>query len=513
MTATANVLIDGAWREADATGTFQAENPGTGKKLDPVFPISSWTDCDRALTAATAAAHALESIAPEKVAGFLEAYASAIESVAGRLAEVAHEETGLPITPRLKDVEIPRTVDQLRQSARAARDNSWRRITIDAARNLRSALGPVGPVVIFGPNNFPFAYNAVSGGDFASAIAAGNPVIAKGHPLHPHTTQLLAEQAAQALEGSGLPAATVQMVYHVDNDTGIRLVSDSRVGSIGFTGSRPAGLALKHAADEAGKPVYLEMSSLNPVVFLPAGMRENAAKWAAELADSCTAGAGQFCTRPNLAFAFADDATEGFLREVQTVFENREPHAMLSAVTRERLHSSIEGHRKAGAELVTGGKNLPGDAYRYANTLLRVSGDEFLQAPEEFQKEAFGNEILVVTVADEQQLLKALDHLEGNLTGSIYSSTTGKDEPLYARVAPLLRRRVGRFLNDKMPTGVAVSAAMNHGGPYPSTGHPGFTAVGIPGALARFAALHSYDNVRENRLPSWLRGDPPKESR
>ena len=505
------VWIGGTWRGADAAGEFQAENPSTGEKLPRTFPVSSWKDCDAALTAAVGAAHDLEKVSATQIAAFLEAYAGEIEKVADALSASANEETGLAVKPRLREVELPRTTDQLRQAARAARDGSWRRITIDKERDLRSCLGPVGPVVIFGPNNFPFAYNAVSGGDFASAIAAGNPVIAKAHPLHPYTSLLLAQCCEQALAGSGLPRATVQMIFHVDAETGLRLVSDPRTGAIGFTGSKGAGLALKKAAEGAGKPAYLEMSSLNPVVFLPEGLRQNAKKWAGELADSCTAGSGQFCTRPNLVFLFAGDAAETFLGELATVFEGREPHALLARAVRDRLGESIEALRSAGAEVQTGAKALPGSGYRYANTLLRVPGEIFLSKPEEFLREAFGNEVLAVTVANDRQLLDALGHLEGNLTASVYSaapgssSSWGADEALYEKLAPLLRRKAGRFLNDKMPTGVAVSPAMNHGGPFPATGHPGFTAVGFPAAITRFTALYCYDHVREDRLPEWLR--------
>jgi NADP-dependent aldehyde dehydrogenase len=502
---TAKVWIGGEWRDADAASVFQAENPATGEKLEPLFPVSRWSDCDLALAAAAEAARAMEDVAPERIAAFLEAYALGLASAAEKLASVAHEETGLPFTPRLKDVELPRTIDQLRQAAKAAREGTWRRVTIDRQRNLRSCLGPIGPVVIFGPNNFPFAFNAVSGGDFAAAIAAGNPVIAKAHPLHPHTSQLLAEEAARALAGSGLPAATVQMMYHLEPETGLKLVSDRRVGAVAFTGSKAGGLALKRAADGAGKPIYLEMSSLNPVVFLPEGMKENADKWVGELADSCTAGVGQFCTRPNLVFMFGGEATEKFLGDLAGAFEKREPtQPMLSGTTWEQLDQSIGKLRKAGAKLVSGGKKLPGEGYRYANTLLRVPGKKFLEEPEVFQHEAFGNEVMAVTVKDEDELLLALEHLEGNLTASVYSSTTGGDEQLYKQVAPVLRRRAGRMLNDKMPTGVAVSPAMNHGGPYPATGHPGFTAVGLPTSIARFTALQCYDNVREERLPQVL---------
>ncbi len=504
--ATAKVLIGGEWRDSDAEGVFEPENPATGEKLGREFPVSRWSDCDRALTAAVEAAHQLEQIAPEKIAAFLEAYAKELDADAEAIVQAAHEETALAASPRLKDVELPRTTDQLRQAAAAARQGTWRRPIIDAAKGLRSCYAPIGPVVVFGPNNFPFAFNGVSGGDFAAAIAAGNPVIAKAHPLHAYTSQRMAEAATRALKSSGLPAATVQMIYKLNHENGARLVSDPRIGAVGFTGSKGAGLKLKHAADTAGKPIYLEMSSLNPVIFLPEGLNENAEKWARELADSCTMGSGQFCTRPNLALAIASDKTEAFIQELTTAMASREPHALLSSTSRTSLHESIEALQHAGAKLLTGGKNVPGKGYRYASTLLRVSGKEFLAATEQLQQEAFGNEVMVIVPADEAELLQVLEHLDGQLTGTVYSATSGADDALYTRLEPVLRRKVGRLLNDKMPTGVAVSPAMNHGGPFPATGHPGFTAVGIPTSIVRFTALQSYDNVRPERLPAFLRG-------
>lgn len=503
--AAAKVWIGGEWRESDAEGFFEPENPATGEKLGREFPVSRWSDCDRALTAAVQAAHELERIAQEKMAAFLEEYAKELEADAAAIVQAAHEETALPVAPRLKDAELPRTTDQLLQAAAAARQGTWRRPIIDQAKNLRSCYAPIGPVVVFGPNNFPFAFNGVSGGDFAAAIAAGNPVIAKAHPLHAYTSQRMAEAAARALKSTGLPAATVQMIYKVSHQNGERLVSDPRIGAVGFTGSKGAGLKLKHAADAAGKPIYLEMSSLNPVVFLPAGLKENAQKWARELTDSCMMGSGQFCTRPNLALAIAGAETDAFLQELSAAFAGREPHALLSSSGRNQLHESIQALQQAGAKVVTGGKNVPGAGYRYEATLLQVSGKAFLASPEELQREAFGNEVMTIVAADEAELLRVLEHLEGQLTGTVYSSSSGADDGLYARLEPVLRRKVGRLLNDKMPTGVAVSPAMNHGGPFPATGHPGFTAVGIPTSIARFTALHSYDGVRPERLPAFLR--------
>lgn len=501
----APVLIDGKWRTADAEGTFHAENPAKGEALPLAFPISRWSDCDLALTAATKAAAELRTIDPAKIAAFLDAYADNIEAAAASIVAAAAEETALPVTPRLKDVELPRTTNQLRQAAAAVREESWRHATLDLEKNIRSCFAPIGPVVVFGPNNFPFAFNGVSGGDFAAAIAAGNPVIAKAHPLHPNTTRLLAEQALKAVEAAGLPLATVQMIYNVSNETGLKLVSDPRVGSIGFTGSRNAGLHLKRAAEDAGIPIYLEMSSINPVIFLPGALAERSEQLAQELVDSCLAGAGQFCTSPNLVLAFETPQTEPFLAQIAKSFSERPPQPLLSAAGRKQLHQGVTALTAAGAQLVTGGDLAPGEGYRYANTLLRATAAQFLAATDDLQREIFGNATLVVTINLASELHAILNLLEGNLTGSIYSAKSGADDASYDASASILREKVGRLLNDKMPTGVAVSPAMDHGGPYPATSHPGFTSVGIPASITRFAKLECFDAVRPERLPAILR--------
>jgi NADP-dependent aldehyde dehydrogenase len=501
----AKVLIDGRWRAADAEGTFHAENPAKGEALSIAFPISRWSDCDLALTAATKAAAELRSIEPAKIAAFLENYAGNIEAAADIIVATAAEETALPVTPRLKDVELPRTTNQLRQAAAAVREESWRHATLDLEKNIRSCFAPIGPVVIFGPNNFPFAFNGVSGGDFAAAIAAGNPVIAKAHPLHPDTTRLLAEQALKAVETTGLPPATVQMIYNVSNEDGLKLVSDPRVGAVGFTGSRNAGLHLKRAAEDAGKPIYLEMSSINPVIFLPGALAERPEQLAQELVDSVLAGSGQFCTSPNLILAFETPQTGSFLAQIAKSFKERPAQPLLSSAGRKQLHQGVTALTTAGADLVTGGDHAPGDGYRYANTLLRATAAQFLAAPRDLQREIFGNATLAVVVSTEDELQSILRLLEGNLTGTIYSARSGADDTTYNDIAPLLLQKVGRLLNDKMPTGVAVSPAMNHGGPYPSTSHPGSTSVGIPTSITRFAKLECYDTVRPERLPAILK--------
>ncbi len=501
------VLIAGQWRAARSSETFRAENPATGEPLPAEFPVSTWADCDDALNAAIAAAATLRDAPPEQIAKFLTRFAERIEGRKAELVETAHAETALPKAPRLADVELPRTTNQLRQAAAAVLEGSWAMPTIDAKLNIRSVLGPLGPVLVFGPNNFPFAYNGVAGGDFAAAIAAGNPVIAKAHPCHPDTSRLLAEEAFASLSEVGLPSATVQMIYHLAPEDGLRLAADKRLGAIGFTGSRAAGLKLKAAADAVGKPMYAEMSSLNPVIILPGALAERGAKIVEESTGSCLMANGQFCTSPGLTIMMAGNAAEQFIAAVKAKLEGATPGTLLSAGVASNLAASVKALQAAGAELVTGGTPLGGN--RFANTLLRVTGAQFLGASEKLQAEAFGNASLVVLAQDADEIAKIIDQLEGNLTGGIYSDTAGGDDALYDRLAPLLRTRVGRLLNDKMPTGVAVTPAMNHGGPFPATGHPGFTAVGIPASLRRFAALHCYDNIRPARLPASLRDKNP----
>ena len=228
---------------------------------------------------------------PDRIGRFLEIFADRLDAKRAEIARVAHEETGLPLETRLAQIEFGRMLGQLRTAASAARDvslNSWRTPLIDTDSGIRSDFGPLGGAVLtIGPNNFPLAFHAVSGGDFAAAIAAGNPVIAKGHPLHPETGALLAGCAAEAVIEAGLHPATVQYFYQCDAEDGLRLVADQRIAAVGFTGSQAAGLSIKAAADSSGTPCFLEMSSVNPVFVLPSALAERGAQiggeWAASL--------------------------------------------------------------------------------------------------------------------------------------------------------------------------------------------------------------------------------------
>ncbi|WP_444996810.1 aldehyde dehydrogenase (NADP(+)) [Aliikangiella sp. IMCC44359] len=503
------ILINGCWQEANAEAEFQAYNPTTGESLADTYPVSSWCDCDAALNAASQAFTEMRLISNVKVAEFLECYADNIENNSQALVEMANIETGLATSPRLADIEIPRTTGQLRQAAKAVREFSWTQPTIDTQNNIRSMFESLGPVVVFGPNNFPFAFGSISGGDFAAAIAAGNPVIAKAHPSHPGTTRLFAELAHIAIEKSGLPKGMVQMLYAMSNELGLKLVSDKRIAATGFTGSRNAGLALKQAADSAGKLIYLELSSINPTIILSSALEEKADSLVEEFTNSCVMAAGQLCTKPGLLVVPTGETGDGFIQALASRFDEAPIATLLSPTAAENICRTADELIGGGAQLLTQANQENSARFCNSNTLMSVSGSQYLANSELFQKEMFGNAALVIRSDSTEQTLNIIQTLEGNLTGCIYSHSEGKDDTAYQQIEPALRQKVGRILNDKMPTGVAVSAAMNHGGPFPAAGHPGFTAVGLPASIKRFAALKCYDGVREHRLPPVLANANP----
>jgi NADP-dependent aldehyde dehydrogenase len=338
-----------------------------------------------------------------------------------------------------------------------------------------------------GPNNFPLAYNALCGGDFAGAIAAGNPVIAKGHPSHPETCQRIALCAVKALATCGLDESIVQFFQQCAPEDGLALISDDRVKAVAFTGSRRSGLAIKAAADRCGTPVYLEMSSVNPVFFLPGS---TSAQTAQEWVGSIALGGGQFCTKPGLAFT----CSRSFAHDVKSAMASLGDAVQLTAD-----HTNlIERFTSAGATVVCGG---PSDGFRWTPTLMTVDGTTFEANAAVLSEECFGPVALLVEVDGVAQMERIASRVEGQLTTCVYAREG--DDP--SRLLGILRSKCGRLLQNKMPTGVTVVASMVHGGPFPATGHPGFTAVGMPTSVVRFAARHCYDNVDSAHLPLCLR--------
>ena len=300
---TSRILVAGGWREAcEPAGVFSAVDPATGDRIPGEYPVSSWSDLEDALDAGAEAASLLSHAGPDRIAAFLDGMAEGLEKRADALVETAQRETGLPAEPRLRSVELPRTTAQLRQAAAACRDRSWCRATIDTRLDLRSRLAPLGgPVAVFGPNNFPFAFNAVGGGDFAAALAAGNPVIAKANPGSPGTTRLLAEAAVEAMGRIGLPSTAVQVLYHFSAEDGRQSRVPSRfsappaspaAGPPGWGSRRPPTGPASRSTSRC--PASTRSSSC------PARSANAEPRSAAELFASCTTGAGQFCTKPGL---------------------------------------------------------------------------------------------------------------------------------------------------------------------------------------------------------------------
>lgn len=503
----APVLIGSDWRTSEGTEYHEKHSPETGQLLGQ-YPVSPWDEVSEGLDHASAAYSALTDAGPEGVATFLETFADAIDTAAEELCEMANLETALPVAPRLRHIELPRTSDQLRQAAVAARDRTWTLPTLSPHAQIASYLAPIpGVVAVFGPNNFPFAFNSAAGGDFAAAVASGHPVFVKANPGHPETTRMLAELGRISADRVRLPPTMIQMVYRTPHEVGEKLVGDSRVAATGFTGSRKGGLALKTAADQAGKPIYLEMSSVNPVVLLP-GALEEPGSIIEELAESALLGVGQFCTNPGLLLIPAGSVGDTFVEALAARMTSTSPGTLLDEGVRTGLQAARDRWEAAGARLLAQSEEPPQGACRYPTTVMTASQDTFLANAIDLQTEAFGNMTLIVRFEDLDGCLRVLSTLEGNLTGSVYSSESD-DEEAYRSVASALRGRVGRLLNNKVPTGVAVVAAMNHGGPYPSTGHPGFTAVGMPASLRRFGMLQSFDGVPAKRLPPELQPDNP----
>jgi alpha-ketoglutaric semialdehyde dehydrogenase len=505
------VLIAGQWREAHAIDHFRAVDPSTGKEREEAWPVSGFADLDAALDAAVAAVVELARL-PDAVRGdFLDRYAARLEARADDLAAVAHAETGLAVRPRLLEVELPRTLDQLRQGAAAAREGSWRMPMIDRQRNIRSLALGLGPVVVLPPGNFPLAYGAVTGGDCAAAIAGGNPVIAKAHPGCPSVSRLAASEALEALEESGMPPATVQLLHGLSPEDGERLVADPRVGATGFTGGEAAGRRLYAAASAAGRVIWVEMGSLNPVVLLPGAVAERAEAIAGDLTASVTGSAGQFCTKPGLVFLVDDHACTQFVMAVAARFSEIGPQVLLGPSGRDRLAAGIGRLRSAGARLVVGGDEpaTSGGPCVHPPTLLEIDGGAFLADDESFLVEAFGNATLLVRCRDVEQMAGAVGRVPGALGASVYAAHDGRDDRLFPALASVAAARAGRIVENRMPTGLAVVPSMQHGGPWPSAAPPFFSAVGFPSSILRFTRRLCFDGFSQERLPDCLRDERP----
>ncbi len=490
-------------------GIFESVNPASG---DVVARCATCGDdhVNEALAAAGQAALELEKKTGVEIAGFLARISQEILELGTELIEVAGLETGLPVA-RLEG-ERGRTCGQIAQFAELLRDGSWCEATIDTAivdrepvakPDIRALFVPVGPVVVFGASNFPFAFGT-AGGDTVSALAAGNPVIVKAHPSHPATNALFARALDRAVAAVGFPAGTISVLQGVGNRLGEMLVEHPLTKAVGFTGSLRGGRALMDIAARRAEPipVFAEMGSVNPVFVLPDALKNRGAGIAAGMAQSLAMGGGQFCTSPGLLITLRD---EGFASALAAqvaaaptgVMLN---HAMADTLCREVL--ALEKNPRV--ELMTGGSN-PVSPITPNNSLFRIAATTLLESPE-LQEEMFGPVAILVECDDEAQLLIVAEALNGNLTASIHGD--GFETELAQGLVHRLSRIVGRVVLNGFPTGVEVCPAMHHGGPYPASSAPATSSVGTS-AITRFVRRVAFQDCPDELLPAALQQANP----
>jgi NADP-dependent aldehyde dehydrogenase len=502
----------GELRCGDGPATLRAANPATGEALEPPFREATDAEIHDAVEAAADAFAADRARPPAERAALLDAIADEIDALGDELAARMTAETGLP-TARVLG-ERARTTGQLRLFAETVREGSWVDARIDTPLpdrtpprpDLRRVLVPLGPVAVFGASNFPLAFST-AGGDTASALAAGCPVVVKAHPAHPGTAELVGEAVSRAVEASGFHAGTFSMLHASAPAQSLALVRHPGIRAVGFTGSLRAGRALFDAAAARPDPipVYAEMGSVNPVVLLPGALDARGEAIADGLVASVTLGAGQFCTCPGLVLGIAGDALDAFTARVAAGIAATQPFTLLHDGIRDAYARGVARLRTADgvAQAAEGAGEPAGAAARAA--VLVADGAAF-EANPALAEEVFGPSTLIVACADAEALGRAVHALPGSLTATVH----GTDDELAAHAALVdaLAERAGRVVFGGFPTGVEVSPAMNHGGPYPATTDVRSTSVGTA-ALLRFARPVCFQDAPAALLPPALRDGNP----
>jgi alpha-ketoglutaric semialdehyde dehydrogenase len=510
MELTGEMLI-GAQSVRGGERGFAGHDAVTGAALEPYYGGAGSADVERACALADAAFDVYRAASPEVRARFLELMADKIAALGDALTQRACAETGLPAA-RIEG-ERGRTVAQLRLFAAEVREGSWQEARIDSALpdrkplprpDLRMRTIPLGPVAVFGASNFPLAFS-VAGGDTASALAAGCPVVVKGHPAHPGTSEMVGRAVQAAVAESGLPEGVFSLLFGVGDQLGTELVVNPRIKAAGFTGSRGGGLALGKIAASRPEPIpfYAEMSSVNPVLLLPGALAARGAELGQAFVGSLTMGVGQFCTNPGLLFATPCEGLDAFIASAAD--------ALGSAAAGVMLHRGILAAYEKGVARVaetSGVERLgagPTAVGRAGAVLFGTSAETFKRAPH-LAEEIFGEAGLLIRDADPEVLVQLLRGLEGQLTITIHM--TEADEPLLAKLLPVLETKAGRILVNGWPTGVEVCHAMVHGGPFPATSDSRTTSVGTL-AIRRFLRPVCYQNLPEALLPDAVRDANP----
>jgi alpha-ketoglutaric semialdehyde dehydrogenase len=507
-------LIAGS--QAEKSGrTFRAFDPALGTNIAPDFYEASSKDVDAAMQSAADAFADYRARPAEARASFLEAIAAEIESLGDALVARATAETGLPAA-RIQ-AEGARTCFQLRLFAEVVREGSWVDARIDTALpdrkplprpDLRRMLLPLGPVVIFGSSNFPLAFSA-AGGDTASALAAGCPVIVKAHRAHPGTGEIVGRAIARAAERCGLPGGVFSLIHGGGATVGMAMVRHEAAAAVGFTGSHAAGRALFDAAAARPRPipVFAEMSSLNPLIVLPAALRARSTAIAHGLLASFTLGVGQFCTKPGLVFVPQGADANEFMTALAAAVAAAPCGTMLTPGIRDAFvaHRDRVAHAAGVNVAAVSSAVALADRTQAAPSVGVTTGARFLASPE-LAIEAFGPFTLVIQCADASEIARCVRSLEGQLTATVHAD--GEDLTAFSELLADLEQKAGRIVFNGFPTGVDVAPAMNHGGPYPATTDARFTSVGTA-AMLRFARPVCYQNVPDDRVPPALQNRNP----
>lgn len=509
MTHLTGDMIIGSERVHGPEAAVKGHDPANGCDLDPAYGGASAEQIDRACALADAAFDTYRETSLEDRARFLERVAERLLESGDALVERAMQESGLP-RARLEG-ERGRTVGQLRLFADVVRDGGWLEARIDHAlpdrkplprSDLRLRHVPLGPIAVFGASNFPLAFS-VAGGDTASALAAGCPVVVKAHPAHPGTSEIAGLAVQAAVRDCGLPEGVFSLLYGAGNASGSALVADARIKAVGFTGSRAGGLALMQIAQQRPEPipVYAEMSSINPVLVFPAALASRGAAIAKSFVASLTMGAGQFCTNPGLVLGAKGTALDAFEKEVAALLPGAPGSTMLTAGICETYARGVE-RLAAHRQVRTVARGLPAESAHGGRAAFFATNGKDLVADPTLQEEVFGASSLLVHCDDVRAMRKVIASLEGQLTITLQMDP--EDEALVRELLPLLERKAGRILVNGFPTGVEVSHAMVHGGPFPATSDGRSTSVGSL-AIRRYLRPVCYQDFPGSLLPSTLR--------
>jgi NADP-dependent aldehyde dehydrogenase len=492
--------------------TFHAVDPRSGEP-GPAFTEATLDDV-HAAAAAAAAAFAAPALRDDgRRAEFLNEAAARLRGATEEIVAVCRAESGLP-EARVRS-EHERTWRQIEAFAAVVESGDYVDAIIDLADpdarpiarpDVRRMLVPTGPVAVFGASNFPLAFST-AGGDTASALAAGCPVVVKGHPSHPGTSAVVAREMLAAVDKVGLPEGTFALLQSGGVAIGEALVDEPAIAAVGFTGSLAGGRALYDRAAARPKPipVYAEMGSVNPIVVTRAALRARAEAIAEGLVASVASFGGQLCTKPGVVFVPAGAEGDAFVSDVAARLAASEPQVMLN----ERLRDALAERVAELAALVAPAGEPPaspdGPGFRFAPMAFRAAAADLEREPA-LLDERFGPVVLLLGYRSEEELLAALDRVEGQLTGSLHSEA--EDEPLMRTLVDALAARAGRLVFDGFPTGVAVTHGMTHGGPYPATTAPGTTSVGMT-AIERFLRPVAWQNAPAAALPPALRDENP----